>query len=95
MSMYRSYLLSQNFWAKKGSNQKVFIKHSHTVGGIYAILQSGENRGVKIIVEGRSYFFNNFDNLENFLNNLEQNQDSFMKILKRKNISQKLRMLEI
>lgn len=93
--MYRSYLLSQNFWAKKGSDQQVFMKHSHKVGGIYAILQSGENRGVKILVNGRSYFFNNFDKLDAFLNQLEQNQDNFMKILRRKNISQKLRMLEI
>ncbi|MGQ4873356.1 MAG: hypothetical protein ACP6IY_04700 [Promethearchaeia archaeon] len=95
MSMYRSYLLSQNFWAKKGSDQKVFIKHSHKVGGIYAIIQTGENRGVRILVNGKSYFFNNFDKLDAFLNRLEQTQDDFMRILRRKNISRKLRMLEI
>jgi hypothetical protein len=93
--MYRSYLLGQNFWAKKGSDQQIFIKHSHKVGGIYAILQSGENRGVKIVVNGQSHFFNNFDKLDSFLNNLEQTQDDFMRMLRRKNLSQKLRMLEI
>ena len=99
MSMYRSYLLKNNFWAKKGNEknpslEKVFIKHDSEVGGIYAILQN-EKKGVKILVEGKEYFFNNFDKLDSFLNRLQQRKDDFMKILRRKNISKKLRMLEI
>ena len=101
MSMYRSYLLKQNFWAKKGnekdgdpSDEKVFIKHDSTVGGIYAILNN-ERKGVKIIVNGVERWFDNFDKLDTFLNRLQQSQDDFLRIIKRKNISQKLRMLEI
>ena len=100
--MYRSYLLKNNFWAKKGNEkedfqnkEKVFIKHDVFNGGIYAIIQEGDNRGVKIIVDGVEHFFNNFDNLDMFLNGLTQKQDDFIKILKRKNISKRLRRLDI
>lgn len=101
--MYRSYLLKNNFWAKKGNEsknllnkEKVFIKHDELMGGIYAIIQEGgDNRGVKIIVDGIEHFFNNFDNLDMFLNGLTQKQDDFIKILKRKNISKRLRKLDI
>ena len=97
--MYRSYLLKNNFWAKKGNEQnsnleKVFIKHDSEVGGIYAIILN-DRRGVKVLVEGKEFFFNNFDKLDSFLTRLQQRKDNFMKILRRKNISQKLRMLEI
>ena len=99
MSMYRSYLLKNNFWAKKGNEQnsnleKVFIKHDSEVGGIYAIILN-DRKGVKVMVEGKEFFFNNFDKLDSFLTRLQQRKDNFMKILRRKNISQKLRMLEI
>jgi len=99
MSMYRSYLLKNNFWAKKGNEknpeaEKIFIKHDSEVGGIYAIIQN-ERKGVKLMVEGKDYFFNNFDKLDTFLNRLQQRKDDFMRILRRKNISQKLRMLDI
>ncbi len=100
MSMYRSYLLKNNFWAKKGNEknpntEKVFIKHDEYMGGIYAIIQEGEKRGVKLIVNGKEFFFNNFDNLDTFLNSLTQKQDDFIKILKRKNLSKRLRKLDI
>ena len=99
MSMYRSYLLKNNFWAKKGNEkllgtEKVFIKHDSEVGGIYAVIEN-ERKGVKIMADGREYFFNNFDKLDSFLTRLQQRKDDFMKILRRKDISQKLRMLEI
>ena len=99
MSMYRSYLLKNNFWAKKGNEQnsnleKVFIKHDSEVGGIYAIILN-DRKGLKVMVEGKEFFFNNFDKLDSFLTRLQQRKDNFMKILRRKNISQKLRMLEI
>ncbi len=99
LSMYRSYLLKNNFWAKKGNEkipdaEKVFIKHSEGVGGIYAIIEN-DKKGVKIINDGREFFFNNFDKLDSFLTRLQQRKDDFMKILRRKDISQKLRMLDI
>lgn len=102
MSMYRSYLLKNDFWAKKGnekdvnSQEKVYIKHNEAVGGIWAVIQNkSERKGVKLIVEGQEHFFNNFDKLDEFLNRLEQRQQDFMKIIRRRNMSQRLRMLEI
>ncbi|MBY9006361.1 MAG: hypothetical protein KGD63_06355 [Candidatus Lokiarchaeota archaeon] len=96
--MYRSYLLKNNFWAKKGNekndDEKVFIKHDSIVGGVYAVIQK-ENKGVKIVAEGEEHFFTNFDRLDSFLNQLHQRKDNFIKILKRKNISQRLRTLDI
>lgn len=93
MSMYRSYLLKNNFWAKKNSGS-VFIRHDNGLG-IYATILEGEKKGVKIQVDGIEYFFNNFDKLDAFLIQLRQSQDSFAKILRRKNISRRLRMLDI
>lgn len=102
MSMYRSYLLKNQFWAKKGNEkekntegEKVFIKHDSEIGGIYAIININDRKGVKIIVNGEKHWFNNFDKLDTFLSRLKQREDDFMKILRRKNISNKLRTLEI
>ncbi|MHA1292366.1 MAG: hypothetical protein ACTSQJ_06825 [Promethearchaeota archaeon] len=100
MSMYRSYLLKQDFYAKKGNeknpnSEKIFIKHDENIGGIYAFIRTGEKKGVKIITKGEEYFFNNFDKLDQFFNRLNKRQDDFMKIIRRKDISKKLRMLEI
>lgn len=97
MSMWRSYLLKQNFWAKKGNEKsnfgdKVFIRHDLN-GPIYAIIQP-EAKGCKIIADGDEYFFNNFDKADLFLNRFNQMHDDFAKIIRRKSISQKLRMLE-
>jgi hypothetical protein len=101
MSMYRSYLLKNQFWAKKGNeksdsneNEKIFIKHDTEIGGIYAIINP-EQKGVKIVVNGEEHWFNNFDKLDNFLSRLKQSENDFMKILRRKNIASQLRHLEI
>ena len=99
MSMYRSFLLKNSFWAKKGNEkddhgEKVFIKHDSEVGGIYAIINT-ERKGVKIIVNGEEHWFNNFDKLDSFLSRLKQSEDDFIKILRRKNLSKKLRTLDI
>ena len=98
MSMYRSYLLKNSFWAKKGNEkslngEKVFIKHDLN-GAVYAILQP-EQKGVKIIADGQDYFFNNFDRLDMFLNQQRIQQQNFVKIVRRQNISKQLRMLDI
>ena len=101
MSMYRSYLLKNQFWAKKGNeksdsngNEKIFIKHNTEIGGIYAVINP-DQKGVKIVVNGEEHWFNNFDKLDNFLSRLKQSENDFMKILRRKNISSQLRHLEI
>ncbi len=97
--MYRSYLLKNEFWAKKGDESngggKIFMKHDVS-GPIYAFIQNGEKKGVKIVVNREEYFFDNFNKLDEFLTKLKQApQDDFMKILARKDISKRLRMLEI
>jgi hypothetical protein len=97
--MYRSYLLKNDFWAKKGNEknsnmEKVFIKHENGVG-IYATILHGEKRGLKITVDGQEKFFDNFDKLDMFLNTIQQKQNDFLKILRRRTISHKLRMLNI
>ena len=99
MSMYRSFFLKNGFYAKKGNEkpenvEKVYIKHTSEIGGIYAIIPS-DRKGVKIMVDGQDFFFNNFDKLDNFLNRLQQTKDDFMRILKRKDISKKLRLLDL
>ena len=98
MSMYRSYLLKNDFWAKKNcsNEERVYMKHDQ-YGGIYATILQGEDKskGVQIMVDGDKFFFNNFDKLDFFLNKISHRQDNFVKILKRKNISQKLRRLDI
>ncbi len=98
--MYRNYFLKQGFFAKKGNEQdpnveKVFIKHEPKVGGIYATIKTGEKKGVNIVTDGQKEFFNNFNDIDLFLANLKLKQENFVKILKRKDISQKLRLLEI
>ena len=95
-NMYRSYFLKNDFYAKKGTTNGagVFIRHDER-GGIYALIQSGERKGVKLIVDRQEYFFDNFDKLDTFLNQLQHRQEDFMKILKRKDLSRRLRMLEI
>jgi len=56
MSMYRSYLLKNDFWAKKNSNEQIYMKHDQ-YGGIYAtILQGEDKKGVQIMVDGEKFF---------------------------------------
>ncbi|MBY9020974.1 MAG: hypothetical protein KGD67_07940, partial [Candidatus Lokiarchaeota archaeon] len=74
--------------------EKVYIKHDSEIGGIYAIINA-EKKGVKIIVNGEEHWFNNFDKLDSFLGRLKQSEEDFMKILRRKNLSKKLRTLDI
>ncbi len=98
MSMYRSYLLKNDFWAKKGNEknsngEKIYIKHDLS-GPVYAIIQS-DKKGVRIVAEGQERLFNNFDKLDLFLNNLKQNQDYFTRLIRRKSISNRLRTLNI
>ena len=95
MSMYRNYLLKNGFWAEKLANKKVYLKHDNNIGGIYAIIQESPIKGVKIIISKKEYFFNNFNKLDEFLTNLQTNQTEFMKILRRKLMSAKLRKITL
>lgn len=95
--MWRSYLLKKDFWAKKGNEQditgeKIYIKHDLN-GPIYAVIKPNE-RGCQFIADGESHFFSNFDKADNFLNRFNKMQEDFIKIIRRKSLSQKLRTLE-
>ena len=99
-TMWRSFLLKNDFWAKKGNEKypetdKVFIKHENGVGIYATILQNGVRRGVKLAVDGHEHFFDNFDKIDAFLTSLRHKQDDFMKILRRRTLSHKLRTLNI
>lgn len=94
--MYRNYLLKKGFWPKKKTNSQIFLKHDLNIGGIYAVIQKeGFIKGIKIIIREREYFFDNFDNLDAFLDQLQASQTEFMHILKRKLIGNKLRKIEL
>lgn len=96
MCMYRSYLLKNGFWAKKKSNNQIYMQHDQNIGGIYAIIEKeGLKKRVKIIVSRKEYFFDNFDELDLFLAQLHTSQTDFMKILKRKLISKRLRQIPL
>lgn len=96
MCWYRNYLVRKGFWARKKVHCEIYIKHDLNIGGIYAIIQKdGFIKGIKIIVRKEEYFFSNFNKLDKFLTRLQHEQTDFMRILKRKLISQKLRKLEL
>ena len=98
MSMYRRYLLKKNFWAaprKNGGGLSCYVKHDVRVGGIYAYIQ---NRGVNIVVNNESKFFNNFDQLDRYLDQLTMQANrtgndvgDFYKVLTRRDNSKSLR----
>ncbi len=101
-NMYRSYFLKNGFYAKKGNeksatSEKVFMKHDENVGGIYAIVENGARKGVRLVVNGRPQFFDNFDKIDEFLSRLSQQnqQNDFVRIMRRRDVSKQLRMLEI
>ena len=93
-SMFRNYLLQNNFWAKKGADCNVYIRHDSANGGIYAIIKT-DPRGIEITVNSETLFFNNFDELDGFLANINHTHNEFQRILTRKSMSRKLRTLEI
>lgn len=92
--MFRNYLLQNNFWAKKGADCNVYMRHDSANGGIYAIIKT-DPRGVEITVNGETLFFNNFDELDGFLAKINHSRNEFQRILTRKLMSRKLRTLEI
>jgi hypothetical protein len=99
--MYRKFLLKKQFWAvpsKNGQTPNCYVRHDIRSGGIYAYLQ---HRGVKIVANNETEFFNNFETLEKHLDKLiimnsrQQETSDFLSILNRRNTSKVLRSLPI
>ncbi len=95
--MYRKYLLKRDFWAvpkKNGDEPNCYVKHDVAIGGIYAYLR---HRGVKITVNGESRFFNNFNDLESYLDQLRlstrNDTSEFMAIINRRSTTKLLRQI--
>jgi len=99
MSMYRKYLLKKNFWAvprKDGKEPNCYVKHDIKVGGIYAFIQ---HRGCRIVAENREKTFNNFNDLDSYLDRLvifkDNSNSDFLAILNRRNTTKLLRQIPI
>jgi len=101
--MYKNFLLQHDFWPSTGQTDdgqpKTYMKHDEMIGGIYAYLQ---HRGVKIVANNESRFFNNFDKLEDYLDKLylkarssTNKTSSFMQILNRRDRSKVLRKIPL
>jgi hypothetical protein len=97
--MFRNYLLKNDFWAqprKDGKKPTCYVKHDVRTGGIYAFLK---RRGVKIRVNNEERYFNNFDELDRFLDQLHlsnrEDNSEFMQILNRRSTSETLRQLPL
>jgi hypothetical protein len=98
--MFRKYLLKRDFWAvpkRNGDAPNCYVRHDIKVGGIYAYL---ENRGVKIVNNNEEQFFNNFDELDRFLDKMSMNAtrsgnetSDFLAILNRRMTSNLLRKI--
>ena len=72
-SMFAKYLRKDHgFWKiQSGGNQTCLCKHSSKYGGIYAYIEPGMG-GVRIVTNGFSHFFNDFNKLGEFLARLEE-----------------------
>ncbi|MCF2140296.1 MAG: hypothetical protein K9W44_09610 [Candidatus Lokiarchaeota archaeon] len=98
-SMYRKYLLKRDFWAvpkKNGEEPNCYVKHDVNIGGIYAYLK---HRGVKITVQGETRYFNNFTDLDQFLDQLKLStraeNSEFMAIINRRTTTKYLRQIPL
>ena len=99
MSMYRKYFLKRNFWPQTkndGNNPGCYVKHDITTGGIYAYIQ---HRGVKIIANNETKYFNNFKILDDYLDTLSvkmrDETADLMKIMNRRSSSKMLRKIPL
>lgn len=92
MTMYERYLLKKSFWRSKNA----FVKHDVRAGGIYAYPVSN---GVKIVANNETRFFNNFDDLDLYLDRLvmpsRTDNAEFMQVLNRRNTSKLLRAIPL
>ena len=97
MSMYRKYLLKRHFWAqprKQGGEPHCYVKHDVKTGGVYAYIQ---HRGVRIVTDGDQRTFNNFNDLDEYLDKLSVSTrgetSQFLQILNRRSTTKMLRKL--
>ena len=97
--MFRRFLLKNDFWAqprRDGQKPTCYVKHSVKVGGIYAFLQP---KGVKLRVDDDERYFNNFDDLEGYLERLNLNakdtSNEFMHIINRRTTTKALRQIPL
>ncbi len=95
MSMYKKFLLKKHFWPqgnKKKNNQTCYVKHEVNSGGVYAYIQQ---KGVKIVAKNQTRFFNNFNDLDEYLDKLSidmrDGTEEFIKILNRASNTKTLR----
>ncbi len=97
--MFRRYLLKKKFWQSKTSNGGVmFVKHDSHAGGVYAqVLRNPEgHQCVEVQVNGEKKYFENFNDLDAFLDNLRRpSQDPIFSVLGRRNNETFFRKLEI
>ena len=73
MSMYKKYFLKKRqFWVipKKNNTAPCYMFHDPHAGGVYAYVM---DRGVMLKTTAESKFFNNFNELDQYLDLLFQN----------------------
>ncbi len=98
--MFRRYLLKNKFWPVKNTNgETVFMTHSASQGGIYAhLVRENDRRGVKIVTGDDENFFDNFEKLDEYLDNLRRSarsQSKFVSILERRSRQAYFRQLAL
>jgi len=98
--MFRRYLLKNKFWpVKNHNNETVFVTHNPIHGGVYAhIVRENDRRGVKIITADEETFFDNFEKLDEYLENLRRSarsQENFVSILERRSRQAYFRQLAL
>lgn len=96
--MFRRYLLKKKFWQVKRNGQNLYMKHNPRYGGLYAEVRRGETgkKGVEIIADGDKKFFDNFNELDAYLENLNHPaRDPFVNILGRRSSQQFFRQIAL
>ncbi|GAB4321697.1 MAG: hypothetical protein Kow0069_26110 [Promethearchaeota archaeon] len=89
MCMFRRYLLKQKFWQVKRNGGVIYMKHDSRAGGVYArVLHDAKTgrKGVELVVDGERHFFDNFNELDEFLDSLQHRPaaDPMMAVLGRR-----------
>lgn len=91
--MFKKYLLKNDFWMTKSGEEPCFIKHDPVYGGIYAKVMP---KGVEIQFNNEKLVFNNFNDLDEFLDRVSihstpNDYDQFNTIITRNMMSKVLR----
>ena len=98
--MFRRYLLKNRFWPVKNRNgETVFVTHNASQGGVYAFLErQNERRGVRIVAGDEETFFDNFEKLDEYLDQIKRStrsQSNFVSILERRSRQAYFRQLAL